>query len=235
MRSSIRLQRFATIAVILVVMFTFFINSGFGLDIEKKVYAQTNNSTSTLDNIHTIVVADRSQLAEVKNMTLRQNAILSEINLTSTKLATQGAYTALSVFFLGIALVIFGLRLTARGIGPMGKFFTVMIAALTIPPMFLVAMFQVGAFTHNPVIRFAETEEPFFILSFLMYIPIGIILFLLSQQKKMVHAQAARAAELTEKNLVRELEQISALKDKGSITEEEFQKIKAGLLAKLSN
>jgi putative oligomerization/nucleic acid binding protein len=135
--------------------------------------------------------------------------------------------------------VIFGLRLTAaRGLGPMGKFFTVMIVALTVPPMILIALFQIIAVTHSPI-RLTETEEPFFILSFLMYIPIGIILFLLTQQKKIVsHAQAAaakatQATEHTERNLVRELEEVSALKDKGLITDEEFQRIKTRLLSKL--
>jgi hypothetical protein len=114
----------------------------------------------------------------------------------------------------------------------MGKYFTLMVWALTIPVIILVTVFQVGMLT-NSIVRLAETEEPFFLLSFLMYIPIGIILFLLLQQKKIIHSQAVKAAEQTEKNLVQELGRISALKEKGLITDEEFQKIKTELLAKL--
>lgn len=203
----------------------------FGSGIEEKASAQ-ENSTAVLDDVRTMLRDDGAELSEVKDMTGREIAILSEINLTSTKLATQGVYTALSVFFLGIALVIFGLRLTTKGITHMGKYFTLMVWALTIPVIILVSVFQVGIVT-NSAVKFHETEEPFFILSFLMYIPIGIILFLLIQQKKIIRSQAARLTDQTERNLIQELEKIFTMKEKGMISNEEFQKLKTELLAKL--
>ena len=196
----------ATILVLTLMLFTNIIAFGSGIE-EKKASAQENS-------------------------TAREIAILNEINLTSTKLATQGAYTALSVFFLGVALVIFGLRLTTKGITHLGKYFTLMVWALTIPVMILVSVFQVGIVT-NSVIKFHETDEPFFILSLLMYIPIGIILFLLIQQKKIIRSQAARLTDQTERNLIQELEKIFTMKEKGMISNEEFQKLKTELLAKL--
>lgn len=196
----------ATILVVILMLFTNIIAFGSGIE-EKKASAQENS-------------------------TAREIAILNEINLTSTKLATQGAYTALSVFFLGVALVIFGLRLTTKGITHMGKYFTLMVWALTIPVMILISVFQVGIVT-NSAVKFHETEEPFFILSFLMYIPLGIILFLLIQQKKIIRTQAARLTDQTERNLIQELEKIFTMKEKGMISNEEFQKLKTELLAKL--
>jgi hypothetical protein len=196
----------ATILVVILMLFTNIIAFGSGIE-EKKASAQENS-------------------------TAREIAILNEINLTSTKLATQGAYTALSVFFLGVALVIFGLRLTTKGITHMGKYFTLMVWALTIPVMILISVFQVGIVT-NSAVKFHETEEPFFILSFLMYIPMGIILFLLIQQKKIIGSQAARLTDQTERNLIQELEKIFTMKEKGMISNEEFQKLKTELLAKL--
>lgn len=196
----------ATILVVILMLFTNIIAFGSGIE-EKKASAQENS-------------------------TAREIAILNEINLTSTKLATQGAYTALSVFFLGVALVIFGLRLTTKGITHMGKYFTLMVWALTIPVMILISVFQVGIVT-NSAVKFHETEEPFVILSFLMYIPIGIILFLLIQQKKIIRSQAARLTDQTERNLIQELEKIFTMKEKGMISNEEFQKLKTELLAKL--
>jgi hypothetical protein len=196
----------ATILVVILMLFTNIIAFGSGIE-EKKASAQENS-------------------------TAREIAILNEINLTSTKLATQGAYTALSVFFLGVALVIFGLRLTTKGITHMGKYFTLMVWALTIPVMILISVFQVGIVT-NSAVKFHETEEPFFILSFLMYIPMGIILFLLIQQKKIIGSQAARLTDETERNLIQELEKIFTMKEKGMISNEEFQKLKTELLAKL--
>ena len=196
----------ATILVVILMLFTNII--AFGSSIEEKKASAQENSTA------------------------REIAILNEINLTSTKLATQGAYTALSVFFLGVALVIFGLRLTTKGITHLGKYFTLMVWALTIPVMILISVFQVGIVT-NSAVKFHETEEPFFILSFLMYIPIGIILFLLIEQKKIIRSQAARLTDQTERNLIQELEKIFTMKEKGMISNEEFQKLKTELLAKL--
>lgn len=54
--------------------------------------------------LFTNIIAFGSGIEEKKasaqeNSTAREIAILNEINLTSTKLATQGAYTALSVSF----------------------------------------------------------------------------------------------------------------------------------------
>lgn len=223
--------RFANSAMVLVVIFTFLTTIAFGSTTGEKVSAQ-ENSTALSDEVRIMLQDDRADLSELKNMTAHETSILNEINLSSTKLATQGAYTALSVFFLGIALVIFGLRLTTKGIAHIGKYFTLMVWALTVPVIILVSIFQVGIVT-NSIVRLTETEEPFFILSFLMYIPIGIILFLLLQQKKIIHSQAVRAAEQAEKNLVQELGKISALKERGLITDEEFQKIKTELLSKL--
>ncbi|MEW6603501.1 MAG: SHOCT domain-containing protein [Thermoproteota archaeon] len=227
-----RLAQFANSATISIMIIAFLlnVNFNFGLGIEK-INAQ-ENSTVVLDDVRNMLRNDRADISEVKNMTAREIAILSEINLTSTKLATQGVYTALSVFFLGIALVIFGLRLTTKGIAHMGKYFTMMVYALTIPVIILVTIFQVGIITNGPV-RLVETEEPFFLLSFLMYIPIGIILFLLVQQKKIIHSPAVKAAEQTEKNLIQELGRISELRERGLITDEEFKKIKTELLSKL--
>jgi hypothetical protein len=167
-------------------------------------------------------------------MTALEIAILSETNMTSTKPATQGVYTGLSVFILSGQCLgdIFGLRLTTKGITHLGKYFTLMVWALTIPVMILVSVFQVGIVT-NSVIKFHETDEPFFILSLLMYIPIGIILFLLIQQKKIIRSQAARLTDQTERNLIQELEKIFTMKEKGMISNEEFQKLKTELLAKL--
>jgi cbb3-type cytochrome oxidase subunit 3 len=220
----------ATILVVILMLFTNIIAFGSGIE-EKKASAQ-ENSTAVLDDVRTMLRDDRAELSEVKDVMAREIAILSEINLTSTKLATQGVYTALSVFFLGIALVIFGLRMTTKGITHLGKYFTLMVWALTIPVLILISVFQVGIVT-NSAVKFHETEEPFFILSFLMYIPIGIILFLLIEQKKIIRSQAARLTDQAERNLIQELEKIFTMKENGMISNEEFQKLKTELLAKL--
>jgi hypothetical protein len=232
MGSPIHPERHDYSATILLVILMLFTSIAFGSGIEEKKASAQENSTAVLDDVRTMLRDDRAELSEVKDVMAREIAILSEINLTSTKLATQGVYTALSVFFLGIALVIFGLRMTTKGITHLGKYFTLMVWALTIPVLILISVFQVGIVT-NSAVKFHETEEPFFILSFLMYIPIGIILFLLIEQKKIIRSQAARLTDQAERNLIQELEKIFTMKENGMISNEEFQKLKTELLAKL--
>jgi hypothetical protein len=155
------------------------------------------------------------------------------------KLTTQGAYTALSVFFLGIGLVVFGLRLTTRTSPQIGRYFTIMIWALTIPVMILIGLFQYGLITGNSPLAYLKIEEPYSLLSFLMYVPIGIVVFMLLAQRKIMHAQAQAAqaqAQAKESNqgkndVFQELERLGSLKQQGLITEEEFQKLKTRLLS----
>jgi multidrug resistance efflux pump len=97
-------------------------------------------------------------------------------------------------------------------------------------------------------------SDPFLLLSFLMYIPIAIVVFLLLAQKKIMHvheAQAAHAAKVTQeahaaqaraqaaaqessqvkKDPYQDLERLVSLKQQGLISEEEFQKLKMRLLS----
>ena len=194
-----------------------------------KAYAQeiNNNNTLILEDIRAIL---RDQQ---RNMTPAQLETLNEINDSSTKYAIQGAYTALSVFFLGIGLVIFGLRLNAKSSPKIGRRFTLMVWALTLPVCILVGLFQYGEITGNTALTLFEGEEPYFILTFLLYIPIGILLFLLFEQKAIVAAEAENTARQKKGDRIHEIEKLVELKERGVITEEEFQKLKTELLAKL--
>jgi multidrug resistance efflux pump len=95
-----------------------------------------------------------------------------------------------------------------------------------------------------------RVEQPYSLLSFLMYIPIGIVIFVLLAQHRIMHAQAhaaqagqahaAQAAQAQAKgsnqiknDVPQELERLGSLKQQGLITEEEFQKLKADLLSKM--
>jgi hypothetical protein len=175
-----------------------------------------------------------NQISELRNMTVTETAILNEISLTSTKLATQGAYTAMSVFFLGISLVIFGLRLTTRSLGHMGRYFVMMIWALTLPVVVLVGLYQIGV-AFGGTLDLAGSEEPFFLLSFLMYIPIGIVLFLLLAERKIVHSRATTESAPAEGDILLRLERLSSLREKGVITEDELQKLKTEAVSRLVN
>jgi hypothetical protein len=74
--------------------------------------------------------------------------------------------------------------MTIKGAQNFGKYFNLMILALTVPVLVLVAIYQIGIATHNRIMFYA-TDEPYLVISFLLYIPIGIILFLLASHKRM--------------------------------------------------
>jgi hypothetical protein len=124
--------------------------------------------------------------------------------------------------------VIFGLRLTSRTSPQIGRYFTIMVWALTLPVCVLIGLFQYGLITGNSPFAFLRIEEPYFLLSFLLYIPIGIVVFLLVEQKGIVQDQAAQISRS-----IQEMEKLVELKERGMITEEEFRKLKTELLAKL--
>jgi hypothetical protein len=196
-------------------------------DLGQVTYAQVGPEPAS---VSTGIEQMDTRISEIRNLTVTEMALLNEMSLTSTKLATQSAYTAMSVFFLGISLVIFGLRLTTRSIGHMGKYFIVMIWALTLPVVVLIGLYQVGVVSGRTVVL-ADSDEPFFLLSFLMYIPIGIVLFLLLAERRIAHTKAIPESPATETDVILRLERLANLKEKDVITEQEFQKLKAESVA----
>jgi hypothetical protein len=231
--------------IIMTIYFAAFFSFSFSFfapNIGAKAYAQVDNnsndsSTLILEDMRAIMRDQQRDISSINNMTSAeaelimnmtsaQLEVLKDINITSTKLASQGAYSSLSVFFLGIGLVIFGLRLTSKVAPRIGRSMTIMVWALTAPVIILVGIYQHGVITGTPL--FTVTEEPYFLLSFLLYIPIGIVLFLLLEQKGIVQDQAEHISRP-----ILEMEKLVGLKERGLITEEEFQKLKAELLAKL--
>ena len=232
--------------IIITIYFATFFSFSFSFfflapNIAAKAYAQeisnNNNNTLIFEDMRAIMRDQQRDIASINNMTSVQVELiknmeslqleeLKDINTVSTKLATQGAYTALSVFFLGIGLVVFGLRLTSKVAPRIGRSMTIMVWALTIPVVILIGLFQYGVLTGTSII--STSEEPYSLLSFLLYIPIAIVIFLLVEQKGIAQDQSAHIS-----GPILEMEKLVGLKERGMITEEEFQKLKAELIAKL--
>jgi hypothetical protein len=223
-----------------------FASSFFGV----KAYSQENNSNNTtliLEDIRTIMRDQQQDISSIRNTSSAEVEALSSVGPTFNKLSTQGAYTALSVFFLGIGLVVFGLRLTTRTSPQIGRYFSIMVWALTIPVIILIGLFQYGLVTGTSPFAFLRAEDPYSLLSFLLYIPIGIVVFMLLAQHKIMHAQAqaamaaqahaaqaqaqAKESDQGKNDVFQELERLASLKQQGLITEEEFQKLKTRLLS----
>ena len=235
--------------MIIIIIVAYAATSSFEPNIGAKAYAQeiNNNSTLILEDMRTIMRDQQRDISSIRNTSSAEVEALSSVGPTFNKLSTQGAYTALSVFFLGIGLVVFGLRLTTRTSPQIGRYFSIMVWALTIPVIILIGLFQYGLVTGTSPFAFLRAEDPYSLLSFLLYIPIGIVVFMLLAQHKIMHAQAQAAmaaqahaaqaqAQAKESNqgkndVFQELERLASLKQQGLITEEEFQKLKTRLLS----
>jgi hypothetical protein len=144
-----------------------------------------SNATLTSDKMSSVLREQGQSISELKNATSIQMKMLSQFAISASRASTQAAFVALSVFFLGIALVLFGLRLTTRAAKPVGKYFNLMMWALTLPVLALVVVYQVGIVTGNPIAIYKQ-DEPFFFISLLLLVPIGIVLFLLVFQKRII-------------------------------------------------
>ena len=152
------------------------------LDLGSDAHGQ-ENTTATPSEIQTMPSNQTSELALIKNITSTQNKVFEKMAASLTKSSTQGAITAMSVFFLGIALVVLGLRMTSR-VQNFGKYFNLMVWALTIPVLVIIVVYQIGIVTNNPIMFYAS-GEPYILISSLMYIPLGIVLFLLISHSRM--------------------------------------------------
>jgi hypothetical protein len=244
--------------IVIIIIVAYAATSSFEPNIGAKAYAQENNTNNTLilEDMRTIMRDQQRDISSIRNTSSAEVEALSSVGPTFNKLSTQGAYTALSVFFLGIGLVVFGLRLTTRTSPQIGRYFSIMVWALTIPVIILIGLFQYGLVTGTSPFAFLRAEDPYSLLSFLLYIPIGIVVFMLLAQHKIMHAQAQAAmaaqahaaqaqaqahaaqaqAQAKESNqgkndVFQELERLASLKQQGLITEEEFQKLKTRLLS----
>jgi hypothetical protein len=233
--------------------FSFFLAPNIGAKAYAQVDINSNNSTLLLEDMRSIMRDQQRDMASIRNTSSVEAGALTQMAASSSRLAIQATYTALCVFFLGIGLIVFGLSLTTRSSPQIGKYFTITVWALALPVIILIGLFQYGAITGNNLLGVFRSD-PFLLLSFLMYIPIAIVIFLLLAQKKIMHvheAQAAHAAKVTQeahaaqaraqaaahessqvkKDPYQDLERLGSLKQQGLISEEEFQKLKMRLLA----
>src|SRR5215213_2063294 len=249
--STIMIGKMIIIITLCAAIFFFPVNFG------TKAYAQenniNNNNTLLLEDMRALMREQQGDLSSIRNTSFAEFEALTQMSTSFGRLQTQATYTALSVFFLGIGLVVFGLSLTTRSSPQIGKYFTITVWALTAPVIMLIGLFQYGAITGNNLLGVFRSD-PFLLLSFLMYIPIAIVVFLLLAQKKIMHvheAQAAHAAKVTQeaqaaqartqaaaqessqvkKDPYQDLERLVSLKQQGLISEEEFQKLKMRLLS----
>jgi hypothetical protein len=94
-------------------------------------------------------------------------------------------FTTLSVFFLGVTLIIYGLKLTLRAPKQTSRYLKVVMWALITPVIALIAIYQIGTLLGTSI-EIYKADEPFFFISVLLLIPVAIIIFLLIAERKLM-------------------------------------------------
>jgi len=123
----------------------------------------------------------------IKNSMSEEVQLLKNMTQGFAKTSTQASFAGLGVFLLGITLVLYGLRLTVRATSKETSiYFKVMMWALITPVLILTAIYQLGILTGVPLLEFFKTNEPFFFISLLLWIPAAVIIFLMIAEHRIL-------------------------------------------------
>jgi hypothetical protein len=122
----------------------------------------------------------------IKNSMSEQVHLLKNMTQAFARTSTQASFATLCVFLLGLTLLLYGLRLTVKATSKeTSKYFKVMMWALIVPVIVIIAIYQFGIVAGNSL-DFIEINEPFFLISLILWIPAGIVIFLLVVEKRVL-------------------------------------------------
>ena len=139
-----------------------------------------SNLTDQMGRLKNLAANQSSDIKDIKKLTSEEVQLLKSLGQEFSKTTTQSSFTALGVFFLGITLVIYGLRLTLKATDRRtSRYFKAMMWALITPAIALIATYQIG-------IPIYKSDDPFFLISLLLMIPTGIIIFLLIAERRLI-------------------------------------------------
>jgi hypothetical protein len=142
----------------------------------------TSNFTDQMVLQKNLTSTQSSDIKDIKKLTSEEVQLLKSLGQEFSKTTTQSSFTALGVFFLGITLVIYGLRLTLKATDRRtSRYFKAMMWGLITPAIALIATYQIG-------IPIYKSDDSFFLISLLLMIPAGIIIFLLIAERRLIGA-----------------------------------------------
>jgi amino acid transporter len=149
---------------------------------------ESQNLTNSLQRIEDLMLKDLEDMKNLRNLTLTEiqslNALLEGVSRSST----QAAFMAVLVFFIGVALVVYGLRLTLKAAEELSKIFSIMMWALIIPVILILFLYQFSIASGNSG-YIARSGEPFIIVTLILWIPTAIVLFLLLGLGKLLRSK----------------------------------------------
>ena len=121
----------------------------------------------------------------IRNSTSAQAKVLKSIAQGFAISSAQIMFVTLAVFLLGVTLVIYGLRLTLRGAKQTSRYFKVIMCALLSPVILIIMAYQLGIAFSAPL-EIYKIAPPLLIISLLLWIPTGVIIFLLVADRKLM-------------------------------------------------
>jgi len=143
-----------------------------------------SNSTEQIIQLRSLISKQSDDMKAIRNSTSAEVQLLKSIVQGAAKASTQVMGTTLSVFLLGVTLILYGLRLTLRAPKQTGRYFKAMMWALITPVIALISVYQIGTLLGTPI-EIYKADEPFFFISVLLLIPVAIIIFLLIAERRL--------------------------------------------------
>jgi hypothetical protein len=143
-------------------------------------------SNSTGQAVRLNVISNHSDdIKAIRNSTSAQVQVLKSMAEAFAQQSAQIMYTTLGVFLLGVTLIIYGLRLTFRAPKQISRYFKAMMCALLSPVIVIVLVYQLGIAFGSPL-EIYKILPPLLLITLLLWIPIGIIVFLLVADNKLM-------------------------------------------------
>jgi hypothetical protein len=141
----------------------------------------TNNFTNQVaQQLKNVTSNQSSDLNDIKKLLTQEVQLLKSISEGASKTTTQASFATLGVFFMGTALVIYGLRLTLGASDRRtSRYLKGMILGLTIPVIALLIAYQIG-------IPIYKSDDSFYLVSILLFVPVAMIVFLLIAEGRLI-------------------------------------------------
>lgn len=140
----------------------------------------TSNLTDQIVQVKNLASNQSSDIKDIKKLMSQEVELLKSMGQGFSKTTTQASFTALAVFFLGMTLVIYGLRLTLKATDRRTSlYFRAMMLGLITPVIALLAIYHFG-------IPLYKLDDSFFLISVLLMIPVAMIIFLLIAEGRLI-------------------------------------------------
>jgi hypothetical protein len=144
-----------------------------------------SNSTDQLVRLQSIISNHSDDIKAIRNSISAQVQVLKSIAQGFAISSAQIIFATLAVFLLGVTLVVYGLRLTLRGPKQTSRYFKAIMCALLSPVIVIIMAYQLGIAFSAPL-EIYKIAPPLLIISLLLWIPAGVIIFLLVVDRKLM-------------------------------------------------